>query len=98
MEHLRAQRLIHDGRWGPSVLSLLAGGIVSFVTSVSRSITLGEEVIGIVGPLLGNLPLIHLEFEEPELDRRKLDKQEVEQPEVDRFNLDESGVGKLKLD
>ncbi|GJV99725.1 hypothetical protein Tco_1554977 [Tanacetum coccineum] len=29
----------------------------------------------------GNLPLIHLEFEELELGRRELDKQEVEQPE-----------------
>ncbi|GKF94891.1 hypothetical protein Tco_0284591, partial [Tanacetum coccineum] len=35
---------------------------------------------------LGNLPLIHLEFEELELD-----KQEVEQPEVDKFDLDEPG-------
>ncbi|GJV58422.1 hypothetical protein Tco_1459427, partial [Tanacetum coccineum] len=42
---------------------------------------------------LGNLPLIHLEFEELELDKRELDKQEVEQPEVDRFDLDEPGVG-----
>ncbi|GJW94405.1 hypothetical protein Tco_0174077 [Tanacetum coccineum] len=48
--------------------------------------------------MLGNLPLIHLESEELELDRRELDKQEVEQPEVDRFDLDEPGVGKLELD
>ncbi|GKA39477.1 hypothetical protein Tco_0732028 [Tanacetum coccineum] len=41
---------------------------------------------------LGNLPSIHLEFEELELDRLELDKQEVEQPEVDRFDLDEPGV------
>ncbi|GJR70273.1 hypothetical protein Tco_0016338 [Tanacetum coccineum] len=41
---------------------------------------------------LGNLPSIHLEFEELELDRRELDKQEVEQPEVDRFDLDKPGV------
>ncbi|GJZ08355.1 hypothetical protein Tco_0542638, partial [Tanacetum coccineum] len=47
---------------------------------------------------LGNLPSIHLEFEELELDRRELDKQEVKQPEVDRFDLDELGVGKLELD
>ncbi|GJX77828.1 hypothetical protein Tco_0324639 [Tanacetum coccineum] len=66
-----------------SVLPLLVGCIVSFVTSVSRSITLGEEeVIGI----------------EHGSDRRELDKQEVEQPEVDRFDLDEPGVGKLELD
>ncbi|GJY91033.1 hypothetical protein Tco_0506229 [Tanacetum coccineum] len=47
---------------------------------------------------LGNLPWIHLEFEELGLDKLELDKQEVEQPEVDRFDLDELGVGKLKLD
>ncbi|GKC69245.1 hypothetical protein Tco_1115128 [Tanacetum coccineum] len=47
---------------------------------------------------LGNLPSIHLEFEELELDRLELDKQEVEQHEVDRFDLAEPGVGKLKLD
>ncbi|GJV25359.1 hypothetical protein Tco_1378054 [Tanacetum coccineum] len=80
------------GGWTSSVLPLLVGSIVSFVTSGSRSTTLGEEVIGIVGPLLGNLPLIHLESEELELDRRELDKQEVEQPEVDRFDLAEPGV------
>ncbi|GKA17032.1 putative ribonuclease H-like domain-containing protein [Tanacetum coccineum] len=50
------------------------------------------------GMELGNIPLIHLEFEELELDRWELDKQEVEQPEVDRFDLAEPGVGKLKLD
>ncbi|GKA01983.1 hypothetical protein Tco_0674648 [Tanacetum coccineum] len=48
--------------------------------------------------MLGNLPSIHLEFEELELDRQELDKQEVEQPEVDRFDLDEPGVGKLEID
>ncbi|GKC70273.1 hypothetical protein Tco_1116156, partial [Tanacetum coccineum] len=58
------------------VLPLLVGCIVSFMTSVSRSTTLGEEVVGI----------------ELELDRQELDKQEVEQPEVDRFDLDEPGV------
>ncbi|GKE92185.1 hypothetical protein Tco_1573280 [Tanacetum coccineum] len=47
---------------------------------------------------LGNLPSIHLEFEELELDRRELDKQEVEQPEVDKLDLDEPEVGKLELD
>ncbi|GKC49873.1 hypothetical protein Tco_1072618, partial [Tanacetum coccineum] len=41
----------------------------------------------------GNLPLIHLDFEEIEVDRR-----EVEQPEVDRLDPDEPGVGKLELD
>ncbi|GKB96301.1 hypothetical protein Tco_0982438, partial [Tanacetum coccineum] len=46
----------------------------------------------------GNLPLIHLEFEVLELNRRELDKQEVEQPEVDRLDLDEPGIGKLELD
>ncbi|GKA09986.1 hypothetical protein Tco_0689419 [Tanacetum coccineum] len=46
---------------------------------------------------LGNLPLIHVEFEELELDRRELDKQDVEQPEVDRFDLDESGVAEHML-
>ncbi|GJX08919.1 hypothetical protein Tco_0198778 [Tanacetum coccineum] len=46
----------------------------------------------------GNLPLIHLEFEKLELDRRELGKQEVEQPEVDRLDLDEPGIGKLELD
>ncbi|GKD28375.1 reverse transcriptase domain-containing protein, partial [Tanacetum coccineum] len=46
----------------------------------------------------GNLPLIHHDFEELELDRRELDKQEVEQPEVDRLDLDEPGIGKLELD
>ncbi|GJT11587.1 hypothetical protein Tco_0858629 [Tanacetum coccineum] len=46
----------------------------------------------------GNLPLIHLEFEELEVHRQELDKQEVEQPEVGRFDLDEPGVGKLELD
>nr|GEU63431.1 hypothetical protein [Tanacetum cinerariifolium] len=36
--------------WTSLVLPLLVGGIVSFVTSVSRSTTLGgEEVVGIVG-------------------------------------------------
>ncbi|GKF32292.1 hypothetical protein Tco_0102090 [Tanacetum coccineum] len=47
---------------------------------------------------LGNIPSIHLEFEELRLDKRELDKQEVKQSEVDRFDLDEPGVGKLKLD
>ncbi|GJX17390.1 hypothetical protein Tco_0218222 [Tanacetum coccineum] len=46
----------------------------------------------------GNLPLIHLEFEELELDRRELDKQEVEQPEVDRLtNFDAPGLVQLSL-
>ncbi|GJR09331.1 hypothetical protein Tco_0791983 [Tanacetum coccineum] len=45
---------------------------------------------------LGNLPSIHLEFEELELDRRELDKQEVEQPEVDKLDLAEPGVGKAR--
>nr|GFC91485.1 hypothetical protein [Tanacetum cinerariifolium] len=40
------------GGWTSSVLPLLAGCTVSFVTSVSRSTTEGreEEVVGIVGP------------------------------------------------
>ncbi|GJZ32659.1 hypothetical protein Tco_0578095 [Tanacetum coccineum] len=80
------------------VLPLLVGGIVSFVTSVSRSTTLGEEVVGIVGPLVENLPLIYLEFKELGLDKRKLDKQEVKQHKVDRFDLDKPRVGKIKLD
>nr|GEV23152.1 hypothetical protein [Tanacetum cinerariifolium] len=38
--------------WTSLVILLLVGGTVSFVTSVSRSTTLGgEEVVGIVGPL-----------------------------------------------
>ncbi|GKA88106.1 hypothetical protein Tco_0809870, partial [Tanacetum coccineum] len=62
-----------------SVLPLLVGCIVSFVTSGSRSTTLGEEVT-------------HLVSEELELDRQELDKAgDVEQPEVDRFDLAESG-------
>ncbi|GJV22015.1 hypothetical protein Tco_1371035 [Tanacetum coccineum] len=83
-----------------SVLPLLVGGIVSFVTS-SHVHYFSEKSIRNRGTpckqrieWLENLPLIHLEFEELELDRRELDKQEVEQPEVDRFDLDEPGVGK----
>ncbi|GJR06090.1 retrovirus-related pol polyprotein from transposon TNT 1-94 [Tanacetum coccineum] len=49
-----AQRLIHDGQQGQPEVGRLRcfvyswKGLVSFMASVSRSITLGEEVIGIV--------------------------------------------------
>nr|GFC69614.1 hypothetical protein [Tanacetum cinerariifolium] len=38
------------GGWTSSVLPLLVGCTVSLVTSVSRSTTGEEEVVGIVGP------------------------------------------------
>ncbi|GJU26947.1 hypothetical protein Tco_1165568 [Tanacetum coccineum] len=67
--------------------------IVSFVTSGSRSTTLGEEVERIEGPLLGNLPSIHLEFEELELDRRELDKADYRMNRVDEQLIQSMNVG-----
>nr|GEZ12622.1 hypothetical protein [Tanacetum cinerariifolium] len=84
--------------WTSLVLSLLVGVTVSFVTSVSRSTTLGrEEVVGIVGSLIcsstssGDTLQIFLQsqlaveesgLDEPELGNPGLDKQVLDKLEA----------------
>ncbi|GKB21911.1 hypothetical protein Tco_0855834 [Tanacetum coccineum] len=80
-------------RGSPCKLHHLSGNTLKSSFGLVTHVTKGEfQRLEAVFGELGNLPLIHLEFEELELDRRELDKQEVEQPEVDRFDLDEPGV------
>ncbi|GJZ20761.1 hypothetical protein Tco_0557351 [Tanacetum coccineum] len=98
------RRLIHDGHQGqPEVgrlgLTLLVGGDRAFVTSVSRSTTLGEVVVGIVGPLVpvpeyeAVLAFTNLESMSVELSRSlikvALGKLVVDSRKVDTHGFDE---------
>nr|GEW45134.1 reverse transcriptase domain-containing protein [Tanacetum cinerariifolium] len=76
------------------------GGTVSFVTSISRSATLGgEDVVGIVGPLYAILLRVvipfkssfgssHNLFEESGLDEPELGNPRLDKPVLDKMEVD----------